>query len=552
MTIFSKLVSLDAKWPSDVLTSVSVNRAKLELIGASVLATVAVIKLYDLYDNDMLNFKTLKEKSFRLLICLPGVRGIAEKQLADVDNTISKTIQKMYNSQVFLSDLPQTGLSDEHILRELSDYSHIGKVDWQMGRASGTVYCDGNRKLNDLMTKVYDKTAYTNPLHPDVFPGINKMEAEIVRMVCNLFNGNNDSCGTLTCGGTESIILAVKAARDYGREAKGITRSEIVVPVTAHAAFQKAAQLLNIRIKFIDSDPISYKVDIKSMRRAITSNTVLLVGSACNYPHGIIDDIKSIAELGLKYSIPVHVDSCLGGFLVPFMRAAGYPIPSVDFSVAGVTSISADTHKYGYAPKGSSVIMYAHKKYRKHQFSVQTDWPGGIYATPTLAGSRCGANIANCWATLLSFGFDGYVEATKKIMKTQRFLKEELSKIDGIYIIGDPLMSVIAIKSDRFNIFRLSDKLSEMGWSLNPLQFPSAVHICLTLMHTKPEVVDSFLKDIKTVVNECLLTPKDNTGGLGVIYGMAQSLPDRSLVTDIASHYIDGIYTTEWSQTNGK
>ncbi len=159
--------------------------------------------------------------------------------------------------------------------------------------------------------------------------------------------------------------------------------------------------------------------------------------------------------MGIKYSIPVHVDSCLGGFLVPFMSAAGYSIPVVDFSIPGVTSISADTHKYGFAPKGSSVIMYRNKEYRRYQYSVQTDWPGGIYASPTIAGSRCGANIANCWATLLHFGFDGYVEAIRKIIAVQRFLKTELSKINGIFIIGDPLMSVIALASHEFNIFRL-------------------------------------------------------------------------------------------------
>ncbi|CAG2173834.1 unnamed protein product, partial [Oppiella nova] len=482
------------------------------------------------------------------MIRLPYLRGMAAKQLSDVDHTISEQIRAIFGSHEFMTRLPTTGLQSDQIVAHLDEYAHIGHIDWRRGRASGTVYCDANSELTELMTRVYSQTAYTNPLHPDVFPGVNKMEAEIVRMVCNLFSGDADSCGTLTCGGTESIILAVKAARDYGRHHRGITRAEVVAPVTAHAAFQKATQLLGIRVKMIDVHKDTYKVNLKAMRSAITSNTVLLVGSACNYPHGIIDDIQDIAKLGLKYSIPVHVDCCLGGFLVPFMRSAGYPIPAVDFSVPGVTSISADTHKYGYAPKGSSVIMYSNKKYRRHQFSVQTDWPGGIYATPTLAGSRCGANIANCWATLLHFGFDGYVESTKKIMKTQQYLKAEMAKVDGIQIIGDPLMSVIAVRSDRFNIFRLSDKMSEMGWSLNPLQFPSAVHICLTLMHAQTGVADAFLSDFKTVVNECLKTPTETGEGLGVVYGMAQTLPDRSLVTDIASHYIDGIYTT-WSQT---
>ncbi|CAG2168102.1 unnamed protein product [Oppiella nova] len=478
---------------------------------------------------------------------------MAAKQLSDADNTISDTIRKIFDSQEYITKMPTNGLQSDQIVSKLDQYATIGKVDWMKGRASGTVYCNaGDTSLTKLMSRVFDKTAYTNPLHPDVFPGITKMEAEIVRMVCDLYNGSADTCGTLTCGGTESIILAVKAARDYGRHTKGITRAEVVAPVTAHAAFQKATQMLGMKIRFIGVEPNTYKADLRAMRRAITGNTVMLVGSACNYPHGMIDDIQGIAKLGLKHCIPVHVDCCLGGFLVPFMSAAGYAIPAVDFSVPGVTSISADTHKYGFAPKGSSVIMYAHKKYRKHQFSVQTDWPGGIYATPTLAGSRCGANIALCWATLLHFGVEGYVSATKQIIKTQRYLKAELAKVEGIEIMGDPHMSVIAIRAHRFNIFRLSDIMSEKGWSLNPLQFPSAVHICLTLMHAQTGVADAFLSDIKSVVIECLKTPEESGDGLGVIYGMAQTLPDRSLVTDIASHYMDGLYTAWTHNQNHK
>ncbi|CAG2102045.1 unnamed protein product [Medioppia subpectinata] len=547
MQFLSKLAIPDSILSSDVWNTLVANRDKIQLIVATVSATLTALKIYELYDNDQLTIKSLKEKSFRLMVRLPYLKEIAAKQLAEVDDTISHQIRKIFDNYSYITNLPLNGLNSDNIVSKLEEYAEIGKIDWRRGRASGTVYCDANTNLTELMVRVYEKTAYTNPLHPDVFPGINKMEAEIVRIVCNLFNGDSESCGTLTCGGTESIILAVKASRDYGRQTKGISRAEIVAPVTAHAAFQKAAQLLNMKIRFIAVEPDSYKVNLKAMKRAISGNTVMLVGSACNYPHGIIDDIEEIAKLGLKYSIPVHVDCCLGGFLVPFMRSAGFPIPAVDFSVAGVTSISADTHKYGYAPKGSSVVMYAHKKYRKHQFSVQTDWPGGIYATPTLAGSRCGANIANCWATLLHFGFEGYVESTKKIMRTQRYLKAEMSKLDGVYIMGDPNMSVIAIKSDRFNIFRLSDRMSELGWSLNPLQYPSAVHICLTLMHAQTGVADAFLADLKTVIQECLDSPTETGDGLGVIYGMAQTLPDRSLVTDIASHYIDGIYTT-WTK----
>lgn len=398
------------------------------------------------------------------------------------------------------------------------------------------------------MVSVFARALYANPLHPDVFPQITKMEAEVVRMCVTLFRGDpNTCCGTLTSGGTESIILAVKAARDFARETRGLTRgAEVVLPVTAHAAFEKACQLLDMRAVFVPIDPESGQVDLVRMRGAISRRTVLLVGSACNYPHGIIDDIEGIAALGRKHALPVHVDACLGGFLLAFAREAGHVLPNCDLSVEGVTSLSCDTHKYAFAPKGSSVVLYASRALRHAQYSVQTDWPGGIYATPTLAGSRCGANIALCWATMLNIGREGYIASTRSILDTRRHVVSELRKVVGVRVVGEPLLSVVALKSEEFNIFLLSDKMAKRGWSLNPLQFPPAVHVCLTLMHAQKHVADEFLNDVKEVVAECLREPRQPSDGLAVVYGMAQSLPDRSMVSDISKQYIDGLYRTEY------
>ena len=229
-------------------------------------------------------------------------------------------------------------------------------------------------------------------MHPEVFPGIRKMESEIVSMVLHLFHAPADGCGSVTSGGTESILMSIKAHRDFAYENKGITEPEMIVPISVHAAFDKGAHYFGVKIIHAPVDPITGMVNLKKVEAAISSNTILvitffisfltpfsikIVGSAPGFPHGIIDDLPSLGQIAKKYKIGFHIDCCLGGFLVPFMDKAGFPLPHpCDFRVSGVTSISVDTHKYGFAPKGSSVIMYLNKELRNHQYFVLTDWPG--------------------------------------------------------------------------------------------------------------------------------------------------------------------------------
>merc|ERR1719244_2275242 len=393
------------------------------------------------------------------------------------------------------------------------------------------------------MTEVYGLAAWTNPLHSDAFPGLRKMEAEVVRIACDLFNGSSDSCGCVTTGGTESIILACKAYRDKGRE-DGIEIGEMLVPVTAHAAFDKAAELLGMRIRHVPVDEVTKRVKVDTMRRMISSNTVMLVGSAPQFPHGSMDDIQDIAALGVRKGIPVHVDACLGGFLIAFMEEAGFPLQPFDFRVPGVTSISADTHKYGFAPKGSSVILYSDKKYRDYQWLCFPDWPGGIYATPTIGGSRAGGIIAACWAAMLFFGKEGYVQTTKEIINTTRKITEALQKIPGIQIVGVPDVSVIAFDSKDFNIYGLSDGMKKRGWALNALQFPSCVHLCVTRPHTLPGVAEKFIRDVTEITAEIMKDPSASDAGSAAMYGMAASIPDRSIVEDLTGVYLNALYYT--------
>ncbi|XP_078576679.1 sphingosine-1-phosphate lyase 1-like [Branchiostoma floridae x Branchiostoma japonicum] len=473
-----------------------------------------------------------------------------------IQREVEKTLDKMAGSMFqlppgmkYVYGLPENGLSEDQVMRAVKGYQQLGHVDWKKGNVSGTVY-SGQPELTQLCTKVYGEFAWSNPLHPDVFPGVRKMEAEVVAMTLKMFNAGANACGAMTSGGTESILMACLAYRNMARE-RGVTLPEIIAPFSVHAAFDKAAHYFGMRIIHVRMDPKSWKVNIKAMRRSISSSTCMLVGSAPQFPHGIIDPIADIAKLGKRYGIPVHVDACLGGFLLPFMGKAGFELPPFDFRLDGVTSISADTHKYGFAPKGSSVVLYSDKKYRHSQYFVQPNWPGGVYATGTMAGSRAGAIVAACWATMMNIGEDGYVESTKKIVKAARYIAKELRKIDGIFVFGEPEVSVVAFGSEVFDIYRVSNTLTAKGWNLNSLQFPSSIHLCCTLCHTLPGVTDRFINDVKNAVADALADPQAKTTGQGAIYGMAQSVPDRKIIADIAWGYLDCVYDIKRKDKDG-
>lgn len=501
---------------------------------------IKILSTYTLFIYGSLSYKNI----LFWIRSLPIIRGIVERKLDVIGKDIKRDLLAVYRDEEFISELPKKPLSAELLLKKVKQYQMFDTSNWQQGRISGAIYTNNNSRFNDILLSVYGSNMWSNPLHSDVFASIRKMEGEIVRMVATMYNGIPDQVvGSVTSGGTESIIMACKAYRDYAMRTRGICGpAEIVAPVTAHAAFEKGAYVLGCKIIHVPVDKRTFKVNLKAMKKAITSNTCMLVASAPQFPHGIIDPVEAIAKLGLANNIPVHVDACLGGFLIPFMKDAGHELDEkFDFTVPGVTSISADTHKYGYAPKGTSVVLYSDKKYIHHQYSIHTDWPGGIYASPTLPGSRPGALIATCWTALMFHGLEGYIKATDKIIKTTKYIKKELSTVEGLIVLGDPQVSVLAFSSDRFDIYILNDRLKKLGWNLNALQFPSAFHLCVTLMHTDGNISGCFVRDVKAIVKELLLEPKTNkVTGAAAIYGMAQTIPDRSLVAQICTKYLDG------------
>ncbi|XP_078387059.1 sphingosine-1-phosphate lyase 1 isoform X2 [Cetorhinus maximus] len=514
-----------------------------QIIAITALTTLLVVWLHGFIFQQQSISSRLQKFFFRILRKLPFLAVTIQKQLNKALDDLSTSVLTLKDGMTYITSLPAHGLAESELLLKLKDYSTMGEVQWEKGHVSGTVY-SGDEQLTKLMVQVYGDFAWSNPLHPDIFPGVRKMEAEVVRMSCTLFHGGPDSCGTVTSGGTESILMACKAYRDLGAE-RGVKYPEIVAPISAHAAFDKAAQYFGMKVVHVPLDKRTMQVDVKAMKKAISRNTVMLVCSVPQFPHGIMDPVEKVAKLALEYDIPLHVDACLGGFLIVFMEKAGYSLLPFDFRVKGVTSISADTHKYGYAPKGSSVVLYSIKKYRHYQFFVAPDWQGGIYASPTIAGSRPGGIIAACWATMVYMGEDGYVKATKKIIETARHIEAQLRKIKEIFIFGKPEVSVVAVGSETFDIFRLSNAMTSKGWNLNTLQFPSSIHICVTLLHTRNGVADKFVEDLRQSVAEIMKNPDEKTTGRGAIYGMAQSIPDRSMVTEISHGFLDCLYSTE-------
>ncbi|MDH3397986.1 MAG: aminotransferase class V-fold PLP-dependent enzyme, partial [Acidimicrobiia bacterium] len=318
-----------------------------------------------------------------------------------------------------------------------------------------------------------------------------------------------------------------------------IRRPEMVLPVTAHAAFLKAGHYFGVEpvlVRLADD----LRVDVSAMRAEVGPNTILLVGSAPNYPHGIIDPIEEIGAIAHRNDLGFHVDACLGGFLLPWVEQLGHPIPPFDFRVPGVTSMSADVHKYGFAAKGASTILYRDVSLRRYQFHVSTGWPGGIYASPSMAGTRPGGTIAAAWAALKRIGRDGYLEMAQGIMETTARLLDGINRIPGLRILGKPPASVFAFASDEVDIYAVGDALDGRGWHMDRQIKPASLHLMITPVHAGLE--DRFLDDLAAAVEEVRANPETSQGGQAALYGMMTTLPDQGLVDEIVLQMLDNLY----------
>ena len=420
---------------------------------------------------------------------------------------------------------------------EALEKARAGDASWKKGKTFSLVYWAGDDVL-ELLQNAFFRYFSENALSPMAFPSLRRFESEVVAMSGALL-GLEDAAGAMTSGGTESILMAVKTARDWAREKMPhIREPEMVVPESVHPAFEKAAHYFGLRTVHAPLDA-SFRVSVDAMRAAITENTILLVGSAPAYPHGVVDPIEDIAALAQERGILCHVDSCVGGFMLPFAKKLGRNIPPFDFSVPGVTSMSADLHKYGWAAKGASVVLYRTRELRRHQFVVYTDWPGGLYGSPSAPGTRPGGPIAAAWAVMNYLGEEGYLRLAKTTLETTDAILAAVRQIPELRVLGEPAMSVFSFASDSLDVYAVGDAMQERGFMLDRQQRPASLHMTITPAHAAH--VDEIARARRESVEE--VKRGAVSSGSAAMYGMLGAMPDRAAVRDLVLEVLDGMAT---------
>lgn len=434
--------------------------------------------------------------------------------------------------------LPKKKQSREKILEALRKH-HDQDSNWHDGRTWSLVYHAGDEHT-DFLKEAYSIYFHQNGLNPGAFPSLKKYEAEVLAVSADLFGGGTEAAGTMTSGGSESLMMAVKTCRDWARATKPeIQQPEMIVPASIHPAVDKAAHYFSVKLI---KAPIGadYRVDVKAVEKLITPNTILLMGSAPQYPQGVMDPIEDLAKLASSRGLWMHVDACIGGFFLPFVRKLGFPVPAFDFSVPGVTSISADLHKYGFSAKGASIILYRNKDYRRHQFFVLEGWSGGLFASPSMTGTRPAGSIAAAWATLMALGEEGYLEAFQGMMETTRKIQTAVRDM-GLQILGNPVGPIFAIASDQIDVFAVADQMEQRGgWHIDRQQLPNCLHLTVTPAHEP--VLEIFLKHLSESVEHVKAHPELSGQGKAAMYGMMAKIPDPRMVTQFLYQYMDERY----------
>jgi sphinganine-1-phosphate aldolase len=375
--------------------------------------------------------------------------------------------------------LPETGRPAAEILRDL-DGLKARDVDWKSGRAFSLAYHAGDDVLA-LATEAYALYASANALNPTAFPSLRRMQSDVVAMVAELLHGGPEAAGFMTSGGTESILLAVKAARNRGRS-RGVTVPEMVLPTTAHAAFEKGAEYFgvkSVRVSVRDD----FRADVRAMARAMTPNTVLVVASAPQYPQGVVDPVAEVAALAAERDLNCHVDACMGGITLPMLERLGEPVPRFDFRVPGVTSISVDLHKYGYSAKGASVILHRSRDLRKDQTFLTENWLGGFYASSGVLGTKSGGPIAAAWAVMHYLGEEGYLRLTRVARAATLELVAGLRRLPDVIVLAEPESTLVAFSFRDVDAFAVGDALARRGWYADQQKPPASLHCTVNAVH---------------------------------------------------------------------
>jgi len=444
---------------------------------------------------------------------------------------------------------PERGISRDDVVATMEKYRRTDG-DAKNARLFSLVYAtppDVTEVAKDAYTRFFSE----NALNPMAFPSLRRFESEVLAMTSALFHGDlpgaPPAAGTMSSGGSESLLLAVKTARDWARVNRpDVKEPEMLLPVSAHPALLKAAHMCTVKPVLVPMKS-DFTADIEAARRLFTANTILVVGSAPQYPHGVVDPIEELAALADSNGVLCHVDACIGGFMLPWVEKLGHHVPKWDFRVKGVTSISADLHKYGYAAKGASTIMYRSAAIRRFQHFVHADWPGGLFGSPSVLGTRPGGAIAAAWAVMNYLGEEGYLGLARSAMSATKKLANGINETPGLKVLGRPVMPAISFGSDpessggkELDLYVLSEKMQERGWRMDRQQNPTSLHLTISPGHD--EVADVCIKDLR----ECakfVLDTNAQAEGAAAMYGMLGKLPDRGLVRETLLDFMDGLDT---------
>jgi len=441
--------------------------------------------------------------------------------------------------------LPDTGRSREDVLAELRTMATEEDAFWETGRCSGTMY-SGDHEHYRFLTDAFGMFAHVNVLQRDMCPSATKLEGEIIAMALDLMHAGvvteSTPGGLVTTGGSGSILHALLAYREHAARHRGVTRPNFVKPETGHAAFDKACRLLGVELRSVPVDPETTLVRPEQVAERIDADTIAILGSACNYGYGTIDPVAELGRLALDRGVGLHVDACLGGFILPFGEELGYDVPPFDFRVPGVTTISADTHKYGYAFKGSSTLLFRDKSLRNDQYFYLPGWSGGKYMSPGIEGSRSGGLLSATWAAMVQLGREGYRGYAREIFETAHAMQEVVRSHPELRILGHPTFC-FSFTSDDFDIYHVADRMRLDGWRFNGQQYPDAIHMAVTRPQTRPGVVDAFAAALAEAVNYAKAKQESGEQAFsGAIYGgVAGGLTDEAeeLIVAVMSDMLD-------------
>jgi glutamate/tyrosine decarboxylase-like PLP-dependent enzyme len=390
-------------------------------------------------------------------------------------------------------EIPLLGSRIEHVLQGLFKRK-TADLDWRRGRAFSLVYPTGRADIDDLLLQANVAYLYENALNLRRFPSLKVMEDEVTAMVTSLVHGPHDAGSGFTSGGTESIFMSVLVSRERAKSERGIQNGNIVFPRSAHPAFAKAAFYTGLEIR-PTSITEEFVADVDVFTEAIDENTVLAMGSAYGNPHGVLDPIEQLSEIAASRGVPFHSDACIGGFVLPFMERLGIEVAPFDFRLPGVTQMSCDVHKYGYSTKGASVVVYRDASWLEHQVFTYDLWPSGHYRTPSVSGARSASPIAAAWSIMNYLGEDGYTEVMRGLLDTTARMRAGIESVPGMQILGDPVGPLLSFTIVGDDIFAICDVMDDLGWGLNRIANPPALHMMISPIHAAH--VDEFVADLK-------------------------------------------------------